>query len=70
MIVWVMTITLFWYVTLYNIQTGVIKLKGRAQTVGFWLRRHHLDIWLFWLLAITAAILQHFWYYYGRNWHL
>jgi len=70
MVVWVMTITLFWYVTLYNIQTGVIKLKGRAERVGFWLRRHHLDIWAFWLLAIAAAILQHFWYYCGRNWHL
>jgi len=70
MVVWVMTITLFWYVTLHNIQTGVIKLTGRAQQAGFWLRRHHLDIWLFWLVAIAAAILQHFWYYYGRNWHL
>ncbi len=65
MVVWVMTITLFWYVTLYNIQTGVIKLKGQAQKVGYFLRRHHLDILVLWLLIIAALILKHFWYYYG-----
>jgi uncharacterized membrane protein len=66
MVVWVMTITLFWYVTLYNIQTGVIKLKGLAQQIGFFARRHHLDILILWLLIIAALILKHFWYYYGK----
>jgi uncharacterized membrane protein len=70
MVVWIMTITLFWYVTLYNIQTGVIKLKGTAKKIGFWARRHHLDILLFWLLAIAAFILKHFWYYYSQYIHL
>jgi hypothetical protein len=70
MVVWVMTITLFWYVTLFNIQTGVIKLRGRVQAVGFWARRHHFDIWLFWLVLIAFFILKHFWYYYGQHWHL
>ncbi len=65
MVVWIMTITLFWYVTLYNIQTGVIKLKGTPQKVGYFLRRHHLDILVLWLLIIAAFILKHFWYYYG-----
>jgi uncharacterized membrane protein len=63
--VWVMTITLFWYVTLYNIQTGVIRLRGTAQQIGFWLRRHHLDILVVWFLVIAFFILKHFWYYYG-----
>ena len=66
MVVWTMTITLFWYVTLYNIQTGVIKLTGQAQTIGFFLRRHHLDILILWFLVIAAFILKHFWYYYGQ----
>ncbi|HSX29222.1 MAG TPA: vitamin K epoxide reductase family protein [Candidatus Saccharimonadales bacterium] len=66
MVVWVMTITLFLYVTLYNIQTGTIKLKGKAQRVGYFLRRHHLDILVLWLLIIAAFILKHFWYYYGQ----
>ncbi len=70
MAVWIVTITLFWYVTLYLVQTGVIRLRGRAQKIGWWARRHHLDILLFWLLIIAFCILKHFWYYYGRHWHL
>lgn len=66
MVVWVMTITLFWYVTLYNIQTGVIRLKGWLQQAGWFARRHHLDILLLWFLVIAAFILKHFWYYYGQ----
>jgi uncharacterized membrane protein len=69
MVVWIMTITLFWYVTLYNIQTGVIKLKGKLQTVGFFLRRHHLDILVLWFVVIAFFILKHFWYYYGTQLH-
>lgn len=67
MVVWAMTITLFLYVTLYNIQTGVIRLRGGWERFGFFVRRHHLDILLLWLLIITGLILKHFWYYYGRN---
>lgn len=70
MVVWIMTITLFWYVTLYNIQTGIIRLKGVLQQAAFFARRHHLDILLLWLLVIAALILKHFWYYYGPYLHL
>jgi uncharacterized membrane protein len=70
MVVWIMTITLFWYVTLHNVQTGVITLRGRMQQIGFFLRRHHLDILLLWLLVIAFFILKHFWYYYGEYIHL
>ena len=70
MVVWVMTITLFWYTLHYNIQTGAIKLKGAWQKAGFFARKHHLDILVLWLLVIAALILKHFWYYYGRNFHL
>jgi uncharacterized membrane protein len=66
MVVWVMTITLFWYVTLYNIQMGYIKLTGWLAKLGFFARRHHLDILILWFLIIAAFILKHFWYYYGN----
>jgi uncharacterized membrane protein len=66
--VWVASITGFWYVTLYNIDQGNIRLpKGKAQSVYGWVRRHHLDILVLWFLVITALILKHFWYYYGRH---
>lgn len=66
--VWVVTITPFWYVTLYNIQHKYLALPaGRLQAVGSFFRRHHLDFLILWFLIIFALILKHFWYYYGRN---
>jgi uncharacterized membrane protein len=68
MAVWTITITSFWYVTLYNFDQKNLRLpKGRAQTIYAFVRRHHLDILLLWLLIIAGLILKHFWYYYGRN---
>jgi uncharacterized membrane protein len=66
MAVWVVTITTFWYVTLYNIQCGNISVPGRLIGIADFMRRHHLDILVLWLLVITALILKHFWYYYGK----
>ncbi|MFO0781406.1 MAG: vitamin K epoxide reductase family protein [Candidatus Saccharimonadales bacterium] len=67
MVVWVVTITSFWYVTLYNIDNKYIKLpRGRTQSVYGWIRKHHLDLLVLWFLIIAALILNHFWYYYGR----
>lgn len=68
MAVWVVTITSFWYVTLYNIDSKHIKIpKGKAQTVYGLVRKHHLDLLILWFLIIAGLILNHFWYYYGRN---
>ena len=63
--VWIVTITTFWYTLHYSIESKYIKLKGRAVTVAAWLRRHHLDILIFWFLVMLALILKRFWYYYG-----
>lgn len=67
MAVWVVSITGFWYVTLYNIDQKHIRLPKRLTRPYGWVRRHHLDILILWFLIIAALILQHFWYYYGRN---
>ncbi|PIZ63889.1 Vitamin K epoxide reductase [Candidatus Saccharibacteria bacterium CG_4_10_14_0_2_um_filter_52_9] len=68
MAVWAVSITGFWYVTLYNIDSKFIRLpKGRANRVYDWIRRHHIDIVVLWLLIIAALTLKRFWYYYGRN---
>jgi uncharacterized membrane protein len=66
MVVWATTISLFWYVTLHNIQMGHIKVKGALEKAAFFARRHHLDILIFWFLLIAFFILKHFWYYYGE----
>lgn len=68
MAVWVITITSFWYITLYNIDEKHIVLpKGRAQSVYVWVRRHHLDLLVLWLILIAFFTIKHFWYYFGRN---
>lgn len=66
---WIVSITSFWYVTLYNIDQKNIRLpkSPAVQPVYKWVRRHHLDILITWFLIIAALILNHFWYYYGRN---
>lgn len=68
MIVWTVTILGFWYVTLYNLDNGHLRLpKGKATRVYGWVRRHHLDILVLWYLIIIGLILNHFWYYFGPN---
>jgi uncharacterized membrane protein len=64
--VWIVTITTFWYVTLYNIQAGNIVLPKNIRPVTDFLVRHHLDVVIVWFLILTLLILKHFWYYYGH----
>ncbi len=69
MVVWVVCITTFWYVTLYSIDHKHLRLpKSKfVQSAYAWVRRHHLDLLVLWFLIIFALIMKHFWYYYGRN---
>jgi len=68
MAVWVVTLTTFWYVSLYNLGLSYDRLSTRGQKIAAQLRRHHLDILVLWLLIIAGLILKHFWYYYGKHW--
>jgi len=66
-VVWTVTITAFWYVSLYLFDQKFIKLPaGKPQRVYGWVRRHHLDLLVLWFVVIAALILKHFWYYYGH----
>ncbi len=68
MVVWVITITIFWYLLLFNIEQGHIGLRGKLASAGVFARKHHLDILALWLVIIAVLILQHFWYYFGSIW--
>lgn len=65
MIVWVCTIPLFWYTTLYNLQTGNLPTPARLRGTLAFIRRHHGDIVILWFLIIVALILKRFWYYWS-----
>lgn len=67
MVVWVVTITSFWYVTLYNFDQKNLKLPKGTEKVYARVRRHHLDLLVLWLIIIAGLVLKHFWYYYGRK---
>lgn len=67
MVVWVVTITTFWYVTLYNFEQKYLAPPKRLAKVPAWLRRHHLDILVLWFVVLAVLILKHFWYYYGSR---
>lgn len=64
MVVWSMTIPIFWYTTLYNFRTGVIATPTKLKGVVAFAQRHHGDILLLWFMAILTVILTRFWYYW------
>jgi uncharacterized membrane protein len=65
MIVWVSTLPMFWYVTLYNFREGHLSAGRRWQGAINFAQRHHLDILIVWLLIIVLLILKRFWYYWS-----
>ena len=65
MIVWLVTIPLFWYVLLHNIKQGHLIVPRMLRGVAGYTRRHHGDILLVWYLAIFGIIIYEFWYYWG-----
>jgi len=64
MIVWVCTIPLFWYTTIYTFKEGHIPLPANLRRPAVFLRRHHGDVLVLWFLIIILLILKHFWYYW------
>jgi uncharacterized membrane protein len=64
MVVWAVTIPIFWYTTLYNLRTGVIPTPVRLKGLVAFIQRHHVDILVVWILIIVGLILNHFWYYW------
>ncbi|WP_371812766.1 vitamin K epoxide reductase family protein [Saccharopolyspora sp. ASAGF58] len=61
MIVWIVTIPLFWYTTLHNLEAGNF---GGGKSLGAALRRFHSVVLAVWYLVIVVLILQAFWDYW------
>ncbi len=62
MIVWAVTGPLFWYVTLYNLWAGHLKLPQKLSSFA---SRFHGEILTVWFLVIIILILKRFWYYWS-----
>lgn len=64
MVVWAVTIPIFWYTTLHNLRTGVIATPANLKRFVAFLQRHHGDVLFLWFLIIVGFIVNHFWYYW------
>ena len=65
LVVWIVTIPIFWYTTLGNLHSGAIPIPIRMKSAVAFLKRHHADILVAWYLLIICVILNHFWYYWS-----
>jgi uncharacterized membrane protein len=64
-VVWMITIPVFWYITMYNLKERNIRLPATLGPVSVFIQRHHGDILAAWYLVIFSILLQHFWYYWS-----
>ncbi|MFI2368043.1 vitamin K epoxide reductase family protein [Streptomyces sp. NPDC018833] len=63
-VVWVITIALFWYVTLRNLNHEVIQVTGRSQAIVAALTASHWIVLLTWYVIIAVLVLTRFWNYW------
>ena len=65
MVVWTVTLAIFWYTLLYNFRNNVFSVKAKYKKTVDFAQRHHLDILLTWYLIIFLLIMNRFWYYWS-----
>ena len=65
MVVWSITMPIFWYTLLYCSERKYIKIPNTLSSTLQFARKHHLDILIAWYVLIIALILQNFWYYWS-----
>ncbi|MEU0488800.1 vitamin K epoxide reductase family protein [Nocardiopsis sp. NPDC006139] len=64
MVVWAVTVPIFWYVTLHVVRERHLPLpRGLDRHFGL-LTRYHSTVLCLWALLLTAAITQAFWTYW------
>ena len=63
-VVWAVTIPLFWYVTLHNLRSGHLPVPAVARRPAGVLARNHTVVLTVWGLVIVGAVGQAFWSYW------
>lgn len=64
MVVWAVTIPLFWFTLIHLIQTGNLSVPVKLKRPVDFILKYHVEILLVWLMLIIALILNRFWYYW------
>jgi uncharacterized membrane protein len=65
MVVWAVTIPIFWYITLHNLARGAKSLPTRWQSAIDALTRNHTVGLTLWAVTILALIAHRFWSYWS-----
>ncbi len=63
--VWMVTIPVFWYITVYNLENKNITLFGKLSPVRNFILKNHGNILAAWYLTIFIILLQRFWYFWS-----
>jgi hypothetical protein len=66
-VVWMITIPIFFGITVYNIREGNLYLErlGHARKIGAFISRYSNDLLVLWYLVIFVILLTKFWYYWS-----
>ncbi|WP_017569203.1 vitamin K epoxide reductase family protein [Nocardiopsis halotolerans] len=64
-VVWAVTVPLFWYVTLHDVRSGHLPTPRWARTSIGLLARNHTVVLTVWALVILGAVGQAFWFYWS-----
>jgi uncharacterized membrane protein len=62
-VTWMVVIPIFWYVTLYNLRTGNIKIGNRD--FNKFVQKNHGNILIGWYAIIFLILITRFWYYWS-----
>lgn len=65
MVVWAVTIPIFWYLTLHNLDRGVIPVPARARGAVAGLVDFHSIVPIGWFVMVVAVIGVRFWSYWS-----
>ena len=66
MVVWVVTITAFWYTTLHNLSTGMIPVPAGLRRVVDAAVGLHGAVLAVWLVVVAALVLARFWAHWAQ----
>lgn len=65
MVVWAVTIPLFWYTTLHNVTTGHLNVPRVLRSLAHKAAAYHGAVVTGWFLIIAAMITERFWDYWS-----
>ncbi|MFK3984285.1 vitamin K epoxide reductase family protein [Micromonospora sp. NPDC050397] len=65
MIVWAVTIPIFWYVTVHNLCGGMLSRAPGWRRIGHALARYHSVVPTVWLTLVVLAVAHRFWDYWS-----